>query len=69
MPTSYFIFPSPKVIFFDLNSNEENIKERKGTESNNWKEVDQHVVFGTVDQKEKGWQLPVASWDGQFSDE
>lgn len=37
------------------------IKERKRTGSNKWKEVDQHVVYGTVDQKEKWWQLPVGT--------
>lgn len=37
------------------------IKERKRTGSNKWKEVDQHVVYGTVDQKKKWWQLPVGT--------
>lgn len=39
------------------------------TRSNKWKEVDQHVVLGTVDQGERGGEilgkgLAVAGWDG-----
>ena len=51
--------------FFSLieivNKEKKIIKERKRTGSNKWKEVDQYVVYWTVDQKEKWWQLPVGT--------